>query len=108
MILDLVALGLDVATVVRAFTALRGPAQNPPNVGFTLAAPLGDPGNLNCFASAGEPTTMRLDQRIELRFAGQVLRPRAGEERLIPAGEPHTVINTGNTRNHWYYGYKRS
>jgi hypothetical protein len=27
---------------------------------------------------------------------------------LIPAGIPHTVINTGQTTNHWFYGYKRS
>lgn len=63
------ALPLPVDGITPADMALGSVTQNPPNVGFTLAAPLGDPGNLNCFASAGEPTTMRLDQRIELRFA---------------------------------------
>ena len=49
-----------------------------------------------------------IDGDIELRFSGCVLRPRPGEEVLIPAGVSHTVINTGQTTNHWFYGYKRS
>ena len=51
---------------------------------------------------------MLIDGEIELRFSGRVLRPLAGEEVLIPAGVSHTVINTGQTTNHWFYGYKRS
>ena len=51
---------------------------------------------------------MLIDGLIELRFAGRVLRPAAGEEVLIPAGVSHTVINTGTTRNHWFYGYQRA
>ena len=37
-----------------------------------------------------------------------VLRPRPGEEVLIPARTSHTVINIGSTTNHWFYGYKRN
>ncbi len=38
---------------------------------------------------------------------GQVRRPAIGEEVLIPARTPHTVINVGTGRNRWLYGYAR-
>jgi len=87
------ALPLPVDGITPADMSLRNPAQNPPNVGFTLAAPLGDPSNLNCFASAGEPTTMRLDQRIELRFAG-----------ALPAGRARVncTLRDGSGRWRWF------
>ena len=59
------------------------------------------------FVHAVDELVMLIDGEIELRFSGQVLRPAVGQEILIPAGEPHTVINIGRTRNHWFYGYKR-
>jgi mannose-6-phosphate isomerase-like protein (cupin superfamily) len=59
------------------------------------------------FVHATDELVMLVDGAIELRFAGRVLQPRPGEEVLIPAGVPHTVINTGSTTNHWLYGYKR-
>jgi mannose-6-phosphate isomerase-like protein (cupin superfamily) len=58
------------------------------------------------FVHDSDELLMLIDGEIELRFGGQVLRPRSGEEILIPAREPHTVINTGKVRNHWYYGYR--
>ncbi len=60
------------------------------------------------FVHGTDELVMLIDGELELRFAGQVLRPRVGEEVLIPAGEAHTVINVGNTGNHWFYGYRRS
>jgi uncharacterized cupin superfamily protein len=60
------------------------------------------------FVHATDELVMLIDGDIELRFSGRVLRPRAGEEILIPAGVSHTVINTGQTTNHWFYGYKRA
>ena len=60
------------------------------------------------FVHASDELVMLIDGEIELRFAGRVLHPAVGEEILIPAGEAHTVVNIGHTRNHWYYGYKRS
>ncbi len=62
------ALPLPVDGITPADMSLRSAAQNPPNFGFTVAADLGNLSGLNCFASAGEPEMMRLDQRIELRF----------------------------------------
>ena len=59
------------------------------------------------FVHTGDELVMLIDGEIELRFSGRVLRPAVGQEILIPAGEPHTAINIGHARNHWYYGYKR-
>jgi uncharacterized cupin superfamily protein len=59
------------------------------------------------FVHATDELVMLIDGDIELRFSGRVLRPRAGEEVLIPAGVSHTVINTGSTNNRWYYGYRK-
>lgn len=44
---------------------------------------------------------------IELSFSGKTFRPNIGEAILIPALEPHTVRNIGQTTNRWYYGYKK-
>jgi uncharacterized cupin superfamily protein len=60
------------------------------------------------FVHATDELVMLIDGDIELRFSGRVLRPPVGEEVLIPAGVSHTVINTGQTTNHWFYGYKRT
>jgi quercetin dioxygenase-like cupin family protein len=58
------------------------------------------------FVHNNDELVMLIDGEIELRFGGQRLQPAPGQEILIPAGEPHTVINIGATRNRWYYGYK--
>ena len=59
------------------------------------------------FAHAIDELVMLIEGEIELRFAGQVLRPAVGEEVLIPAKTPHTVINVGTKRNRWLYGYAK-
>jgi mannose-6-phosphate isomerase-like protein (cupin superfamily) len=59
------------------------------------------------FVHARDELLVLLAGEIELRFAGQVLRPGAGEEVFIPAGTAHTVINVGRIRNRWLYGYRR-
>ena len=59
------------------------------------------------FRHPTDELVMLIDGAIELRFSGRVIRPRSGEEVLIPAGVSHTVINTGSATNHWFYGYKR-
>ncbi len=60
------------------------------------------------FVHDTDELVMLIDGEIELRFSGEVLRPKVGEEILVPAGEAHTVINVGSGRNHWFYGYRRS
>ncbi|MGB7934115.1 MAG: cupin domain-containing protein [Gammaproteobacteria bacterium] len=77
--------------------------------GFSCDIWIDPPGQIWAdFVHATDELVMLIDGEIELRFAGRVLRPQAGEEVLIPAGVSHTVINTGLGTNHWFYGYKRS
>ena len=59
------------------------------------------------FVHASDELVMLIEGEIELRFAGQVQRPAIGEEVLIPASTPHTVINVGTRRNRWLYGYAK-
>ncbi len=77
--------------------------------GFSCAIWTDPPGQVWAdFVHATDELVMLIDGGMELRFSGRVLHPPPGEEVLIPAGVPHTVINTGQTTNHWFYGYKRS
>lgn len=50
---------------------------------------------------------MVIDGDVEFEFNGKTLRPRPGEELLIPAGASHTVRNVGQTTSHWLFGYSR-
>lgn len=50
---------------------------------------------------------MLLEGEIELTFQGKSIRPKVGEEILIPSGEKHTVSNIGDRPNRWFYGYKK-
>jgi len=77
-------LPLPVDGITPADPAITDPSQNPPNVGFTVSASLGNLEALRCFASAGEPEMMRLDQRIELRFASAFAAGRARINCTLP------------------------
>jgi len=79
------ALPLPVDGVTPADMALAEAAANPPNVGFSVVAPPGDLGALNCFASAGEMEMLRLDRRIELRFADPLPTGRLRINCTLPA-----------------------
>jgi peptidoglycan/xylan/chitin deacetylase (PgdA/CDA1 family) len=81
------ALPLPVDGVTPSDPALAEPAANPPNVGFTVAAPFGNLDALSCFASAGETEMLRLDQRIELRFAGPLPAGRVRINCTLPAAD---------------------
>lgn len=59
------------------------------------------------FVHTTDELVMLMEGDIELRFGGRVLHPAVGEEVLIHAGMPHTVINIGSRRNRWLYGYWR-
>ena len=58
------------------------------------------------FVHETDELVMLIEGEIEVSFAGQELRPAVGEEVLIPARTPHTVINVGAKRNRWLYGYR--
>ena len=79
------ALPLPVEDITPADLSIARPADNPPNLGFTLAAPVGNLEALRCFASSGEVEVMRLDQRIELRFAGALPAGRVRVNCTLPA-----------------------
>ena len=67
--------------------AIGAADQNPPNFGFTVADALDENlDHLRCFASAGEPEMMRLDRRIELRFATALPAGRVRINCTMPAG----------------------
>lgn len=59
------------------------------------------------YVHAEDELVMLAEGEIELAFGGRRLRPAVGEEVRIPAGAPHTVVNTGAGPNRWYYGYRR-
>lgn len=80
------ALPLPVEGVTPSDPSITARDQNPPNVGFTVAATVGDLDALSCFASSGEAEMLRLDQRIELRFAGALPAGRVRINCTYPAG----------------------
>jgi quercetin dioxygenase-like cupin family protein len=59
------------------------------------------------FTHDTDELVMPVAGEIELEFLGRTVRPRVGEEVLIPARAAHTVRNVGDTTAHWLYGYRR-
>lgn len=49
---------------------------------------------------------MVLAGELEIEIGGQRIRPKIGEEVLIPAHVPHTVKNIGKKTARWLYGLK--
>ena len=45
---------------------------------------------------------------MEFEIEGEIHRPKAGEELLIPAGYLHSARNIGHSTARWLYGYKRA
>ena len=50
---------------------------------------------------------MVVEGDVELRFKDESHRLRPGVEYLVPACRPHRILNTGNTRCRWLFGYSR-
>jgi quercetin dioxygenase-like cupin family protein len=48
-----------------------------------------------------------LEGQVEFEVAGQVHRPKVGEELLSPARTAHSARNVGKTTARWLYGYRR-
>jgi len=72
---------------------LRTASQNPPSFGFTVAGPIEDLRNLNCFARGDEPALTLLDNRIELRLS----RPLAAGRARI-----NCTLRADNGRWRWF------
>lgn len=76
--------------------------------GFSCAIWVDPPGQVwEDFVHTSDELVMLIEGEIELTFCGNTVRPKAGEEVLIPAGQRHTVRNIGVTMNRWYYGYRQ-
>lgn len=78
------ALPLPVEDITPADLSIARPGDNPPNFGFTVAAPVDNLAGLSCFASSGEAELTQLDQRIELRFAGALPAGRVRVNCTLP------------------------
>lgn len=77
--------------------------------GFTCDLWVDAPGQVWAdFIHDTDELVMPVEGEIEMEFGGRVLRPRAGEEVLIPARTSHTVRNLGGVTSRWLYGYKAS
>jgi quercetin dioxygenase-like cupin family protein len=59
------------------------------------------------FRHATDELVLVLEGEMEFELAGQVSRPRVGQELLIPAGAMHSARNIGPTTARWLYGYRR-
>lgn len=58
------------------------------------------------FEHGVEEVVMLVEGEIEIEFGGRRVRPQVGDEVLIPACTRHTVANTGNAPNRWWFGYR--
>jgi uncharacterized cupin superfamily protein len=76
--------------------------------GFSCGIWLDPPGQVWAdYVHDADELVMLIEGEMELSFQGKTIRPRIGEEILIPAWATHTVINTGQTANRWFYGYQQ-
>jgi quercetin dioxygenase-like cupin family protein len=50
---------------------------------------------------------MLLEGEMEFTVESEVIRPRIGEELLIPARSTHSAHNIGSSTARWLYGYKQ-
>ena len=46
--------------------------------------------------------------KVELIIAGKTIKPKIGEEILLPANAVHTVKNISTSDSRWYYGYQQN
>lgn len=51
---------------------------------------------------------MLISGQVELQLNGRILHPRPGEEVLIPAGTPYSLITQGRLTSSWFYGFQQS
>ena len=54
----------------------------------------------------GDGGVVVLEGEMEFELEGEVHRPPAGEELLIPAGCVHPARNIGGRTARWLYGYR--
>jgi len=75
--------------------------------GFSCRLWVDPPGQVwENFRHTVDELVMVIDGDLEVETEQTLLRPRPGEEVLIPAGVRHSVRNCGGTAAHWLFGYK--
>jgi mannose-6-phosphate isomerase-like protein (cupin superfamily) len=60
------------------------------------------------FVHPTDELVMLLEGEEEFEIAGAIVRPRVGEEVLIPARTVHSARNVGQVTSRWLYGYRRA
>ena len=79
--------------------------------GFSFEYWIDPPGQVwRDFVHPVEEVVVLVEGEIEIDIDGKRVRPRVGEEVVIPAGAKHTVANVGAGASRWAFGYanKRS
>lgn len=75
--------------------------------GFSFGVWIDPPGQIwEDFSHSTDELFLLLEGEVELIISGKQIKPKIGEELLIPARALHTVKNVGNTTSRWCYGYK--
>jgi quercetin dioxygenase-like cupin family protein len=59
------------------------------------------------FTHSTDELVMLLEGEMEFTVENEVIRPRIGEELLIPARSTHSAHNIGSSTARWLYGYKQ-
>jgi quercetin dioxygenase-like cupin family protein len=76
--------------------------------GFSCGLWVDPPGQVwEDYVHETDELVLLVEGEVEFEVNGQLHRPRAGEELLIPAGARHTVRNVGAGTSRWLYGYAR-
>jgi quercetin dioxygenase-like cupin family protein len=77
--------------------------------GFSCDLWTGAPGQRReDFQHAEEEMVAVLAGEMEFEVGGQIHRPKARQELLIPAGTVHSASNVGRTTARWLSGYRRT
>lgn len=77
--------------------------------GFSCELWVDPPGQVwKDYVHAADELLMLVEGQLEVEIGGRPIRPKPGEELLIPAQAIHTVRNLGNATVRWLYGYRRS
>jgi mannose-6-phosphate isomerase-like protein (cupin superfamily) len=59
------------------------------------------------FVHTSDELVVVLEGEEEFEMNGKKVKPKVGQELLIPAGTYHTARNVGKTTSKWLYGYNR-
>lgn len=77
-------------------------------LGFSFEYWIDPPGQVwRDFVHDVDELLVLIEGEIEVEFGGTKVRPKVGDEIMIPARTRHTVKNAGEASNRWCFGYRR-